>query len=128
MPSAGSTCSGTARCRLLFSDGTTEDFDLVVGADGAWSRVRPALSDATPGYTGVTFVEIGIDDCDTRHAALSRLVGDGTMLAKAGSKACSPSATAMATSAPTSRSAPRRTGMSPPAWTLMTRRPCASTC
>ncbi|WP_327322369.1 FAD-dependent monooxygenase [Streptomyces sp. NBC_01210] len=77
---------GDGKRRLIFSDGTTDDFDLIVGADGAWSRVRPALSDATPGYTGVTFVDIGFDDCDTRHAALSRLVGDGTMMAKAGGK------------------------------------------
>ncbi|HET6356817.1 NAD(P)/FAD-dependent oxidoreductase [Streptomyces sp.] len=84
---SGVTPLGDGTCRLLFSDGTAEDFDLVVGADGAWSRVRPALSDATPGYTGVTFVEAGFDDCDSRHAGLARMVGDGTMLAKAGGKA-----------------------------------------
>ncbi|MBP0451087.1 FAD-dependent monooxygenase [Kitasatospora sp. RG8] len=69
-------------CRLLFGDGTTQDFDLVVGADGAWSRVRPALSHAGPGYTGVTFVETGFDHCDTRHPDLARLVGNGSMLVK----------------------------------------------
>ncbi|MDH6133354.1 2-polyprenyl-6-methoxyphenol hydroxylase-like FAD-dependent oxidoreductase [Kitasatospora sp. MAA4] len=68
--------------RLLFDDGTAEDFDLVVGADGAWSRVRPALSHAAPRYTGVTFVETGFDHCDTRHPDLARLVGNGSMLAK----------------------------------------------
>ncbi|MFI9366314.1 FAD-dependent oxidoreductase [Kitasatospora sp. NPDC053057] len=69
-------------CRLRFADGTAEDFDLVVGADGAWSRVRPALSAAVPGYTGVTFLETGFDHCDTRHPDLARLVGHGSMLAK----------------------------------------------
>jgi 2-polyprenyl-6-methoxyphenol hydroxylase-like FAD-dependent oxidoreductase len=69
-------------CRLLFGDGASEDFDLVVGADGAWSRVRPALSPAAPHYTGVTFVETGFDQCDTRHPDLARLVGNGSMLAK----------------------------------------------
>jgi len=69
-------------CRLLFGDGTAEDFDLVVGADGAWSRVRPALSHAVPRYTGVTFVETGFDHCDTRHRDLARLVGNGSMLVK----------------------------------------------
>ncbi|MBD0693786.1 FAD-dependent oxidoreductase [Streptomyces sp. CBMA123] len=72
--------NGTAR--LHFADGTAEDFDLVVGADGAWSRVRPALSHAVPGYTGVTFVETGFDHCDTRHPDLARLVGNGSLLAK----------------------------------------------
>ncbi|MER8185213.1 NAD(P)/FAD-dependent oxidoreductase [Kitasatospora sp. NPDC094015] len=69
-------------CRLLLGDGSTEDFDLVVGADGAWSRVRPALSSAVPRYTGVTFLETGFDDCDTRHPGLARLVGNGSLLVK----------------------------------------------
>ncbi|MFE2879562.1 FAD-dependent oxidoreductase [Streptomyces roseus] len=67
--------------RLHFTDGATIDADLVIGADGAWSTVRRRLSDATPVYTGVTFVETGLDDADTRHAALAALTGNGTMMA-----------------------------------------------
>ncbi|GIL26066.1 monooxygenase [Actinocatenispora comari] len=59
--------------------GRQERFDLVVGADGAWSRVRSALSPVTPHYTGVTTVETALDDIDTRHPDLGRLVGDGAM-------------------------------------------------
>jgi 2-polyprenyl-6-methoxyphenol hydroxylase-like FAD-dependent oxidoreductase len=62
-----------------FADGRQETFDLVVGADGAWSRVRPAVSSATPHYTGVTLVETSLDDVDTRHPDLARLVGDGSV-------------------------------------------------
>ncbi|MEU0939950.1 NAD(P)/FAD-dependent oxidoreductase [Embleya sp. NPDC005971] len=62
-----------------FADGRQETFDLVVGADGAWSRVRPALSSVKPHYTGVTFVETSLDDVDTRHPDLARLVGDGSV-------------------------------------------------
>jgi hypothetical protein len=83
----GATPLGDGSWRLLLDDGTSEDADLVVGADGAWSRIRPALSDATPGYTGVTFIETGFDDCDTRHPALARMVGNGTLLATADGKA-----------------------------------------
>lgn len=61
------------------ADGGEETFDLVVGADGAWSRVRPAVSSATPRYTGVTSVESSLDDVDTRHPGLARLVGDGSV-------------------------------------------------
>lgn len=62
-----------------FADGRQESFDLVVGADGAWSRVRPAVSSVTPQYTGVTLVETSLDDVDTRHPDLARLVGDGSV-------------------------------------------------
>ncbi|MGA4539321.1 FAD-dependent oxidoreductase [Uniformispora flossi] len=63
-----------------FADGRQETFDLVVGADGARSRVRPAVSPARPGYTGVTYVEASLDDVDTRHPDLARLVGDGSVV------------------------------------------------
>jgi 2-polyprenyl-6-methoxyphenol hydroxylase-like FAD-dependent oxidoreductase len=65
--------------RVHFADGRQETFDLVVGADGAWSRVRPAVSSVTPHYTGVTAVETSIDDVDTRHPDLARLIGDGSV-------------------------------------------------
>lgn len=58
-----------------------ETFDLVVGADGAWSRVRPLVSPAVPEYSGVVFVELGIDDVDTRHPAIAALIGHGKMFA-----------------------------------------------
>ncbi|MFF2507611.1 FAD-dependent oxidoreductase [Streptomyces sp. NPDC058067] len=62
-----------------FADGRQETYDLVIGADGAWSRVRPTVSSATPQYTGVTSVETSLDDIDTRHPGLARLVGDGSV-------------------------------------------------
>ncbi|MGE7390868.1 FAD-dependent oxidoreductase [Streptomyces sp. NPDC004126] len=74
--------NGTAR--LHHHDRAGEDFDLVIGADGAWSRVRPALSDAQPFYAGVTLVEAHFDDVDGRHPNIAHLVGRGTMSAKAG--------------------------------------------
>jgi 2-polyprenyl-6-methoxyphenol hydroxylase-like FAD-dependent oxidoreductase len=64
---------------VRFADGRQETFDLVIGADGAWSRVRPAISSATPHYTGITLVETSLDDVDTRHPDLARLIGDGSM-------------------------------------------------
>lgn len=64
---------------VRFADGRQETFDLVVGADGAWSRVRPAVSPAKPHYTGVTSVETSLDDVDARHPGLARLIGDGSM-------------------------------------------------
>ncbi|MFH8571951.1 FAD-dependent oxidoreductase [Streptomyces sp. NPDC017993] len=77
---------GDGTHKAVFDGGHTETFDLVIGADGAWSRVRPLLSDDTPHYSGVTFVEIGFDDVDARHPAIARLVGDGSMMALSGGK------------------------------------------
>ncbi|WP_433656818.1 FAD-dependent oxidoreductase [Nocardia sp. CA-128927] len=73
---------GTARLR--FRDGSTQQFDLVIGADGAWSRVRQALSADIPTHTGTTLVETFLDDADIRHPALAHLVGNGTIIAKSG--------------------------------------------
>ncbi|WP_329411301.1 FAD-dependent monooxygenase [Streptomyces sp. NBC_00704] len=67
--------------RVHFADGRQETFDLVVGADGAWSRTRPAVSAVTPHYTGITVVETSLDDVDTRHPGLARLIGDGSVAA-----------------------------------------------
>lgn len=64
---------------VLAGDGWTERFDVVIGADGAWSSVRPLLSDARPAYEGVTLVEFGFDVA--RHPAIDRLTGSGKMFA-----------------------------------------------
>ena len=64
---------------LVFDGREEGPFDLVVGADGAWSRVRPLLSPYKPQYSGLTFIEFGIDDVDNRHPLLSQLVGRGKM-------------------------------------------------
>jgi 2-polyprenyl-6-methoxyphenol hydroxylase-like FAD-dependent oxidoreductase len=69
------------RHEVTFADGATVVTSLLVGADGAWSRVRPLLSAATPEYLGVTFVETYLHDADTRHPATARVVGDGALLA-----------------------------------------------
>lgn len=78
--------TGDGTHTLLFENGQTETFDLVVGADGAWSRVRPLLSSALPMYTGVTFIELGIDAVDRQHPRIAPLVGHGTMLAVSGNR------------------------------------------
>ncbi|MBN8942108.1 MAG: FAD-dependent monooxygenase [Rhizobiales bacterium] len=74
------------RHAVVVEGGPDEAFDLVVGADGAWSRVRPLVSSATPFYEGVTFVELGIDDVDRRHPAIAALVGRGKIFAKGRSR------------------------------------------
>ncbi|MFI2375589.1 FAD-dependent oxidoreductase [Streptomyces sp. NPDC018964] len=72
--------------RLHFTDGTTVEADLVVGADGAWSTVRRVVSPATPQYTGVSFLEAWFHDVTTRHPDIAELVGQGGAAAADGDR------------------------------------------
>ncbi|MER7879194.1 NAD(P)/FAD-dependent oxidoreductase [Streptomyces solisilvae] len=77
---------GGGRHEVTFADGGTVVTGLLVGADGAWSRVRPLLSDATPEYAGTSSVETYLFDADTRHPASAKAVGGGSMFALAPGK------------------------------------------
>ncbi|WUD71983.1 FAD-dependent monooxygenase [Streptomyces sp. NBC_00510] len=62
---------------LHFADGSSATYDLLVGADGAQSRVRPLLTDARPAHIGQNVVEVGIPDIDRTHPDLAAMVGRG---------------------------------------------------
>ncbi|MFF1703261.1 FAD-dependent oxidoreductase [Streptomyces sp. NPDC058252] len=69
------------RHEVTLADGETFTADVLIGADGAWSKVRPLVSDATPGYCGVSFVETHLRDADTRHPESAAVVGGGMLFA-----------------------------------------------
>ncbi|MEU5994665.1 NAD(P)/FAD-dependent oxidoreductase [Spirillospora sp. NPDC047418] len=75
LDTVGGTAGGPRR--LSFADGTTVETDLVIGADGAFSRVRPAVSPAVPEYSGVSFLEAWFSDVENRHPEIAELVGQG---------------------------------------------------
>jgi 2-polyprenyl-6-methoxyphenol hydroxylase-like FAD-dependent oxidoreductase len=72
---------GQGRHELLFGDGSTASTDILVGADGTWSKVRALLSDSQPEYAGVSYVETYLRDVDERHPAAAKTVGDGALYA-----------------------------------------------
>ncbi|MEU7432472.1 NAD(P)/FAD-dependent oxidoreductase [Streptomyces sioyaensis] len=80
---------GGGRHEVTFADGETVTAGLLVGADGAWSRIRPLLSDAKPEYVGTSLIETYLFDGDTRHPASARAVGDGSLFALAPGKGIS---------------------------------------
>ena len=69
------------RRELEFSNGHRVTAEVLVGADGAWSRVRPLLTEVRPEYSGVTFIETTLADGPGRHPQTAALVGDGTLIA-----------------------------------------------
>ncbi|WP_431873201.1 FAD-dependent oxidoreductase [Amycolatopsis sacchari] len=77
----GARALGGGRHEVSFADGSTVTTGLLVGADGAWSRIRPLLTDATPEYVGTSFVETYLYDAETRHPATAEAVGGGSMVA-----------------------------------------------
>ena len=65
---------------LHLANGTTaSNFDLIVGADGAWSRVRPLVSTAQPYYSGIAGHSLSIPSAASTDPELSDLVNRGSL-------------------------------------------------
>jgi 2-polyprenyl-6-methoxyphenol hydroxylase-like FAD-dependent oxidoreductase len=97
------TPNGTPAYNLLFNKASTGDDEVepessnvetetvlaeyVVGADGAWSKVRSILSPGVmPQYTGVSMIECELLDVDSKHPSVVDIIGKGSMLALANNK------------------------------------------
>ncbi|EOO01888.1 putative tetracycline resistance protein from transposon protein [Phaeoacremonium minimum UCRPA7] len=66
---------------LVFRHTTVSGFDLVVGADGAWSKVRAALSEQKPIYSGVAMHDFSIPDAATTAPDVYEVVNRGSIFA-----------------------------------------------
>lgn len=71
---------------LAFADGPAVHADVVIGADGAWSKVRPLLTAAEPVFTGTCFIEIALTPAGQDLRASVDAIGTGTLMAVAPGK------------------------------------------
>ena len=83
---ASITSLGDGRHEISFANGTKATSDVLIGADGAWSKVRPLVSAAKPIYSGISFIETMLFDSDNRHKASADAIGTGTLMAVAPGK------------------------------------------
>lgn len=67
--------------KLLFQDGSTATTDLVIGADGANSKIRPHLTPIKPFYSGITVVEGTLYDAEKKAPRMYELVKGGKVFA-----------------------------------------------
>ncbi|KAM0558035.1 hypothetical protein ACHAPJ_005202 [Fusarium lateritium] len=66
---------------LNFRDGSSESgFRLIVGADGAWSKIRPLITDAKPEYSGKMFIEGRISPGNPQYESVQKMAGKGTAM------------------------------------------------
>ena len=73
--------------RLIFDHTTAGPFDLIIAADGAWSKVRPLLSEIRPSYSGISGFEFRHATPEKEHIDLSNMIGKGSYFSFSDEKA-----------------------------------------
>ncbi|KAJ3227078.1 hypothetical protein HDU81_006950 [Chytriomyces hyalinus] len=66
---------------LDFGENGVLQYDIVIGADGAWSKIRKLLTPVTPVYAGVQFTTLTIPDFSSKYPDHALLTGSGTFMA-----------------------------------------------
>lgn len=74
---------------LHFDHGVETGFDLLIGADGAWSKVRPVLTDVEPYFVGLGGYDLFIHDAEQSHPDLYKLVNRGSLFVSSDCKGLS---------------------------------------
>jgi len=78
--------------KLLFKNGSSVVADIVIGADGANSKIRPMVTPIKPLYSGVTILEKKIDDAQVNAPRIYELLKGGKIMAFGDSKSITMSA------------------------------------
>lgn len=69
---------------LEFADGRKEYADIVIGADGANSKIRPYITDIRKFYTGIMMIEGNFDDVENEAPHFAKLLNGGKIMAFGG--------------------------------------------
>ncbi|MBE9465556.1 FAD-dependent oxidoreductase [Dyadobacter subterraneus] len=72
--------------KIIFQNGKTAFADIVIGADGANSRIRPVITPIKPIYSGVTFLTGNIPDSEKNTPKIHGLLKGGKISAMGDSK------------------------------------------
>lgn len=72
---------GEGRHELAFADGSSVVTNVLVGAEGTWSKVRSLVSAEKPVYAGMSYVDTLLHNVDDSHVAAAAAVGNGAMYA-----------------------------------------------
>lgn len=72
--------------QLAFANGTTATADLVIGADGANSKIRPLVTPIRPFYSGLMVVEGAVNDAARHAPRVCQLLQGGKIFALGGEK------------------------------------------
>ncbi|MET1055745.1 MAG: NAD(P)/FAD-dependent oxidoreductase [Pedobacter sp.] len=78
--------------KLLFKNGSSVVADIVIGADGANSKIRSVLTPIKPVYSGVTILEKNIGDAHVNAPRIYELLKGGKIMAFGDSKSITISA------------------------------------
>jgi 2-polyprenyl-6-methoxyphenol hydroxylase-like FAD-dependent oxidoreductase len=77
---------------IIFQNGNTVIADVVIGADGANSKIRSLVTPIKPIYSGVTILEKNIDDAEKNSPRIYELLKGGKIMAFGDSKTITMSA------------------------------------
>ncbi len=67
--------------KLVLKTGNTILADIVIGADGANSKIRPIVTDIKPFWTGITMVEGSVKDAEKTAPNIHKLLKGGKIFA-----------------------------------------------
>lgn len=75
--------------QIIFKNGNIVTADIVIGADGANSKIRPFVTPIKPFYSGVTIIEGAVDDSEKNAPKIYQLIKGGKIMAFADSQSLS---------------------------------------